>query len=443
MRLFENKVGRPTNEILRKRKLFNLVLSLTFIFLVSTVMVLFKNINLKGGLFSSKPYVLYSDNVLFNYVQKNQKVKIKLNFRNLNKKTYYYKISAYYGNDKLIKSYDCKKIDLSKKVSLNINMKLDNIYAKTRIYSDSSCENLISTSKTKVYKINKTIKTTTQKIGNYKTTTSSLNISFNENNMNMGSEKQLLILSGKVSSVTSSNTDVVRVIKESDTKYKVRAVGAGGSAKIYVKSSTGEVKTYNQNVNFTKLTQSRLKKGLAYSKVIGKTTIYVEKGCENSNTNKMITDFSESPNYMKRAAETVFIMKKSTLQSLDNTSYGITLTKYLNADLSCDTYYPWMMSHELAHIADGKYLYYTGQFLSYNNNWTNLYNSNLKNKKYLRSYSYSNRLEFFADSYSYYFHKNIAKTNTIKNTKWSSYSSSDSINNEVKKALNTFSNMGW
>ena len=451
MKLFKNKVGRPSNEILKRRRLFNLVISLTFMFLVSISMLFFKGINLKGMIIFGRPYVLYSDNVLFDRVKSNDLFKVYLNFRNLNKKQYYYKADVIFNGKTKINVFPCKKINLSKRDFLKITMKVDSVRVKTYIYNDSECKKLINTSKSKTYKVIKnTKKLTTKKVvvtNPYKTTkktnSNELIINYNNSNLTMGNERYLTVSSGKISEVTVSDKNVIHAIKISDNKYKIRAVGSGGTSKIYVKSNTGNTKEIVQNVSFERLNQSRLKNGIAYSKNIGKTTIYVENGCNNSYTNKMITDFIESPDYIKRAVETIFIVKKSTLQSLDNTSYGITLTKHLNTDLSCDTYYPWMMSHEIAHIADGKYLYYTGSYLSYNNDWTNLYNANNSTRRYLRPYSYSDRLEFFADSYSYYFHKNLAKTNKINNTSWNNYSYSNDIKNEVEKSLKVLSSMGW
>ena len=73
--------------------------------------------------------------------------------------------------------------------------------------------------------------------------------------------------------------------------------------------------------------------------------------------------------------------------------------------------------------------------------YISLYKEN-KNK-ILREYSFKNKSEFFADSYAYYFHKNIAKTNKLSSTFASKWKYPKELNSAIKNTISTIEKLNW
>ncbi|MGN1000587.1 MAG: hypothetical protein ACI4OG_01460, partial [Bacilli bacterium] len=232
--------------------------------------------------------------------------------------------------------------------------------------------------------------------------------------------------------VTSSSSSM-RVTKNG-SKYRIMAI-KGGTATITAKSSTGATDSMTFTVVSTPApSTSRVKKGIKSTQTINGTKIYVEEGCPTANINKYLTDIKEVPSYVNQAKE-IFFLTKSTFYNVSevkrsSSAVGQTLgaNDHRYVDVLCDKYYDVTIPHELAHTMDMVFAHMSGKSKpSARDEWTIMRNK--YNMKILRSYSFDDGLEFFADAYTYYFRKNVAKT--IKTT--SLFNISNNCDTNAKK----------
>ena len=128
---------------------------------------------------------------------------------------------------------------------------------------------------------------------------------------------------------------------------------------------------------------------------------------------------------MYKNVKELFILSDSTFSSIyknNPTAVGMSSLGrgYASVDVKGDSYTKGRfstISHEFAHALDYGYSLFNGEYLSARSDWKNMYNYYNKNRSLaMRSYSYSNKMEFFADSYAFYFLKFQAKTHTYKNS---------------------------
>lgn len=154
MKLFKNKVGRPSNEIKMKRRSFYLIVTALFIALVGTFAVAISDIktgNLKGNVVNvatKSVKVTYNDSV--GYTDGYKSYSIKYTLKNNNKsQNYYYKWVVY---DDILAShitYQSSCTILKKKTNKDVNVKLaPNLSYPSRmgnliVYSDALCKNQI------------------------------------------------------------------------------------------------------------------------------------------------------------------------------------------------------------------------------------------------------------------------------------------------------------
>ena len=513
MKLFKNKVGRPSNETKKKRKIFyGLIIGLSAL-LIIIVTSLFININKnKAFLWFSTPYVSISDDILGSKVYSGQSVNLKIKLRYSGKKTYYYNISASVGEK--TKTGNCFVFpSKTKNVSYPLTVNGNNTYISITTYKDSSCREKVNevsskkyTIKTsdgekkkiftayfykngadsigsekltcvakgnsctvkapnivrKGYKVNgwslskyllakykpgDTItlkknmyfyaKTTKNNVGRLDLSLlkrSNVTMTIYTDEWKMGTSGNVEVkssLSSDTVSLTSSNSKVMRLEKIDTNKWKMFAVREG-SATIVAKTSSGAETSKTYTVKpYSYLGTSRMKKGCKSKVVISGVTIYRENGVTDSVYNSYLTDFKELPDYMYKNVKELFILSDSTFSSIYKNSLnadGITISErgYAVVDIRGNNYTKGCFGtipHEFAHALDYGYSIVNGTGkLSSRNDWKNMYNYYNKNRSLaMRTYSYSNNSEFFADSYAFYFLKFQAKTHTFKNSWHSKY----------------------
>ncbi len=157
---------------------------------------------------------------------------------------------------------------------------------------------------------------------------------------------------------------------------------------------------------------SKAKNGIAYSKKVNGTTVYVENGCSSSIVNKYIADIQANPSYLVQAGN-IYILTKNSFNSYYGTQNAIGMTSGFAmlwaSDIRCDSYYDGVVAHELAHGMDGYYAFLKGKGrISARREFTQLYNKYYK--KILTDYAFDEGTdEFFAEAYAFYFGKYISK----------------------------------
>ena len=156
MNLFKNGVGRPSNDLKRKRKIFyiGVVLIVTFIVLFGGFFVCTKLIN--GGMFQSNSYNAETNPVKVTIkpstsavkVNKDSKVNFEILFKKNNakdKKSYYYKWTTYKGDNKKHHEDGCSSISDGMKVKKSLTI-FDKRKGTITIYSDKNCKKKIGSS---------------------------------------------------------------------------------------------------------------------------------------------------------------------------------------------------------------------------------------------------------------------------------------------------------
>lgn len=258
MNIFKNGVGRPSNEIKRKRTILVSCIIAFFILLFLLIFTLtYKNSNNnKAGLGFIYPYVSITDNNSNTYVPKNSTIDLEFKIKYYNKKDYYFKIV--YNSDGNNTEGKCTKLyPGSKKANYSLPVYYDNTYISLTLYKDSSCTDVFETYKSKIYKIedNKTTtKTTTTKYNKTKTFTAT----FHKN----GATK---IGKEKISCTTTSNSCSIKaptIIREG---YNIN--GWSTSIIFVAKYKVGDTITLTKNTNFYAKTSKKNKNNVSTSKV--------------------------------------------------------------------------------------------------------------------------------------------------------------------------------
>lgn len=527
MNLFKNKVGRPSNVIIRKRRIFYTCIIVIIIFVV----YLITNANdFKGAIgdfFTLQPKVKYTDNVSSNKHSYDTKIEITTKFLNISKKSFFYKQSIYSGKT-VLKTTECKPIEKDK-IKGALTLKLNNMYISTSIYNDSECKDRINSFETTKYQLknsNKKQKVFTatfkkngaDKIGNTKLSCKTNNKSCtviaptiekenyitegwstskykdakykvgqkitltknaifyakvkkddgneiieeenNSSSIKFSKVKEplklwdtnIITITGlkedETFTVKSSNSEIIKVSKQDNNSIKLITLNSGKS-KITIKTETGKIATKTYIVEKYKyLNQARALNGIKRIQTINEVKIYTEKKCNTSIANKYVYDFRESPSYVKNTIKSIFILTKD---SYDNISENKNKEIYSNfneekrsIDIICNEYYSSDLSHQLGHALDSYHYLYNNEYISDKPDFKKLYNSFKQKQTVLRkNESYDNAKEFFADSYSMYFHKNLAKTNKLSKTIWKNYKYDNNLEANMKKILNEVKEIKW
>lgn len=558
MNLFKNKVGRPSNEILKKRKVFKCAaFCFSFSLILFASILVYGNINNKAGLFSG-PVVTYSDNILGSKAKLNSNINVRARFISLSKKIYYYDIINVQTNSKVkVNQRYCNVIPSSKKVDFSFILKNNQTQYKINIYQNSTCINKVSEYKTRKYyidddenKINLKNKTTritektislscptsaetneefrcttnqtgvtitlgganslasgysskftttlsnrikkikyndvlfdnyksiikedsngqyiyaqvtaskkgytsvTKKVkiykdyssGNYLNNSITMTRFVSEWNIGGGGTSTVTLNpSNATFSVKSSNPKVMRVSKINSTQYTIFAV-APGSATITATSSEGGKISYTYTVKQYEFpNSSRVQNGIKKTTTQNGVKIFVENGCSNTVINKYLKDVNELPSYATKPTKAIYFLTENTFNKVNPNNKNIVGLATLGAfyvDVMCDKYHELTLAHELAHSMDYYYHHVTGKgYISAQTVYLNLFNK--YKGKTLRSYSFTNEREFFADSYSYYFHKYLAKTNSVSKGVGKGWKYNNDIKKAIENTIKTIKELKW
>ncbi len=362
-------------------------------------------------------------------------IKITIKYKHNQDKLMYYTFQNY-NNGLPGYSQPCSKIkagetkEFTLMVGPNENSNRKSI---VKLYSDSKCSNLVDTKNTKIYHYkesssnsnnnnnNSSNNNNNNSNGNSNNKASIVMSRFNTTSWSSGTYGNVSVQStpsNATVSLTSSNPYVMRVTKTSNG-WKITAVEEG-KAVITASNSAGAVDKVEYSVFVkNKPTSAMLKKGVARKETINGTVVYAENGCNASIVQKYIDDIGKVPTSVNRAKQ-VYIMT-STSYPGSSSSVGRTPgpDAYKWVEVLCTKYYPFTIPHEFAHTLDFAYkVRKQSTYLSSKKDWVSMYNKYKNNSTMLRSYSYNNTMEFFADTYAYYFMKKngtISQTNMFKN----------------------------
>ena len=459
MKLFENSVGRPTNEIKKKRKIFIIsIVCICILILFCTSLYLYDSINNKASIFS-KPIVLYTDDLLGSKAPKGTNIRVRARFSYIGTKNYYYEIKEKIKNENLlIDGKTCNIVPSDKKVYFSFILEEDKTRFETTIYNDADCTSKVSDFNSKKYYLkttNNKIKITTKKrvsTTKKKTTTKrkiniikDITMTRYNDNWDIGGEGVVTVNLKKSDSFTvnSSNTKVMRVEKINSNQYKIFAI-APGKATITAKSTSGDEIAYTYRVKEYKyLENSRLEKGINLEKNYNGIKVVVENGCNNASIGRYINDINELPSYAIKTTKAIYFSTESTFNKLTNSNAaGQAMVGKMYIDIKCDKYHELVLAHEVAHNIDYYYKLFTGNdFISNSDTYSKLFKK--YNGKVLRAYSFTNQKEFFADSYSYYFHRYVAKTNLALVGVGKSWKYNTEIKAEMENTIKTIKGLKW
>lgn len=477
MKLFENKVGRPSNEVLKKRKTFYVGITFAVIFLVLIIsLAVYGNINNNAAVFQTQK-VTYADNAAGSKIAKGKKVKVTASFLNIGGVKYYQILK----NGVTLKTTKgtCNRFRTLGGIKLDFTMQNEDVSFETIVYSDLNCTKKIKSFKSKTYKakdktnkvsldifkIDKSSIDVVQKIISAvkkPISTGSISMSRFTNSWIFGSEG---VASVKMTNkndtfeVKSSNPSVFAAIKESPSTFRLKAVGEGESTITVTSNNTGKTDSYTYSVKpYVLPSLSRF--GNKANQITLRGTynnipVYVQNTCSSKSINKInsatgkvlgkvnganefVKDINRLDKYATKAIKAVYIVDKNTFNTANTKSTNAAglahagLVTYI--DIKCETYSPATVAHEAGHAVDYRYKSLAGSMLS--DSFETLY------KKYysassrpLRMYSYTNLKEFFAESYASY----VLSQNNIK-LDWK-YPSD--LKNETIKAINKIKNISW
>lgn len=239
MNLFKNSVGRPSNEIKRKRRVIIYSLIVFFILLFFIFIISYKNKNNnKAGLGYIYPYISISDNKTDNLAFKNSNIDLEFKTKYYNKKEYYFKLT--YHSDNKNEEGKCAKLSTgNKKAKYSLPIYYDNTYISLTLYTDSNCSNEYKTYKSKTYTLaTQTTTTTTTKKQN---TTKTFTATFHKN----GATK---IGADKLSCTTKSSSCTIKAPSITRSGYNIN--GWATSIIFVAKYKVGDTITLTKDTNF-------------------------------------------------------------------------------------------------------------------------------------------------------------------------------------------------
>lgn len=145
MKLFKNKVGRPSNKIKKQRKILLIsAISLCVLLFCTMLTLIVKVDNMKAALGFVSPYVSITGDTFSNKIPKGEVANLNIKLRYYGKQNYYFKVVGHVG-----KSYEassCQKFPAgSKKITYPLKVSEDNTYVSIELYNNSSCTKLYRT----------------------------------------------------------------------------------------------------------------------------------------------------------------------------------------------------------------------------------------------------------------------------------------------------------
>lgn len=353
------------------------------------------------------PTVLYFDNVIGSEVEKGTRIEAKGFFTYVGVKDYYFKAGAYNENTKIVET-NCTKVDVSKYSTVKFNVNKSGMYAKWTIYSDSVCKSKVIDYKTREYEVK----------GSSTSTNKTFKATFDKNGAtSIGSSSLSCNTTGSSCTVKapSIKRDGYTIVGWNTSKNATTAQYKVGSTITLTKNTTFYAitkKNTTSSSSSSSSSSSKAKNGIAYSKKVNGTTVYVENGCSSAIVNKYIADIQANPSYLVQTGN-IYILTKNSFNSYYGTQTAIGMTSGFAmlwaSDIRCDSYYDGVVAHELAHGMDGYYAFLKGRGrISARREFTQLYNKYYK--KILTDYAFDGGTgEFFAEAYAFYFGKYISK----------------------------------
>lgn len=476
MKLFENKVGRPSNEMLKKRKIFYFC---CFLFAIMAIVIgvftlnHFNIINLKGsatyivgdvtmdGIISEQDADLITQYVAGSKVFTDEELKI-----------------ADFNKDGKVTSQDAKAILQSLKLNKKDAVRL----YSTSVYSTSISKKSKFIKDGTYYIWNSTVRNGRIRIAKEKKHAGNIfrifgwvqvdkiqkindgvysnMVTFDEEpkvtttkrgDKKVGLGSQWNVTVSGVSkpadfSVTSSNNNVVYVAGTASNFAALSAVNPG-RAKITIRvKSTGRVYEYNYVVSEYSPMNKVEEVGLGeYVKKIGTINgISVFSSCsETTVMENYKRDITKLEPYQKNTIKRIYFLDNIFYYNLlaygFNTSYYNSLAGtapnqgFSEIYVNCSQYGKEVLIHEVAHAIDNRVKAYK-QIARYSDTTTiaNLYTKykSWTNNVPLRSESYQNKAEFFADAYA----THLGLTN---------YRYENDIKNAMNQAINEIRAFNW
>ena len=471
MKLFENKVGRPSNETLKKRKMFYVGIAAS-VFLVILLLTLalssLSTVKLTGTT------ATFSVNEKVNLPEKTTKYLLKngkLGVGKLEAREYY--VRAVYNErgfnrvklSKTSKGVAIYWVDASdiEKISsptpnpttsdyqigdVNRDGALTEEDAKL-ILTFYSGEDIFDSQQKQLADMNKDGVITATDASEVLSKAPIL-VNFSTPTATLGkttSHKVTLRTPDDTFEVTTSKPKIVSIDRKDATSFVLRALDSGTSVITVKSKKTGITITYNYTVPEYELPSTdRFGKALNNIKSRGKVNgipVYAEKSCKTNIVNKYIWNIIKLKGYVAKTIKAVYIVSPETM-AVAHTSIagGITIPThgtggfdsygYGVIDIPCGEYKDYVLFHEAAHAVDFRYKSYYSRFASEDFEQLMINNNPGPNKEpqYLRKYSYSNYAEFFADSYAMYLGSKEWVTN-------------DEINEKIEQKMKEIKNIGW
>ena len=477
MKLFENKVGRPSNETLKKRKIFYLGVAASVLVVIIFGIFLFNQfdaVSLKGA----TSYLLGDvdmDGKLSNddadlvlkYVAGNAKLtSTQLKVADMNEDG---KITATDAN-MILKELRLNKGDAVRLNSTKVYLTSISKRAKTTksgtyyIWGSSIKKGRIRIAKEKKYagnifriygwvevdKIEKIMESDN-------ITIKSISVDFSKPATILGrtsSHKVTFSVQGDTYKVESSNPKIVKVDSTSANSFTLRAVDSG-SARITVTSNkTGDKVNYTYTVPKYELPDKNRFKNYEDDMVLKGTykgiQVYVDQTCYyNSEYKKSVQPYIDEikllEEYTAKTIKEIYIISPGAMSAVYGSMAGELyggkatptnsndLSGYGIIDLNCKQYDKYRVFHEAAHVVDFRYRSYYGKFASddFNELITKYYPVNSSvTPEALRYNSYQNATEFFADAYARYYNKADWKFPT-------------DVRNKIDNKIKEIKKIGW
>lgn len=296
MKIFKNKVGRPSNEIIKKRRIITSLVCLFVIILgVSLYFILNNNItNNRASIFNSSPVLKVTPLFSKREVAKGTVVNYSIRIKNLTTERYYYMFTVNMGNQS--QSTACTEFsNINKLKKYNLKISHNNTFIKYAIYYDSNCTKEYKSGKTRPVNI-KEITTTTGK-------TKTLTAKFKANGADSIGDKTL-------SCTTKTGTCTVKAPTIARKGYKI--LGWSEGLLLSSKYKVGDEIT--------------LKK---------RTTTFYAKTRSTFGSYKVKTDYSYSNNNSKVAYDTLVDITAKFINETED-KYYFKWTTYSGNELNFD-----------------------------------------------------------------------------------------------------------
>ena len=470
MKLFKNKVGRPSNDVLRKRKMFYLG-GTAGVFLILLMVVLslsnLSTLSLSGAAqnFDKGEKINISSKTKV-YLTKTSKLSLA------KAKGIFYVRDIYEKSNRVKISKKSKGIALGwvdadeiEKIATEIQ---DPTSSKYEIGDVNRDKKITEADAKLVQEYVAGIKslTTEQKLladinkdGKITAADSSLILSIAKERIKISVDfsrtatilgrtsyhRVTLKTDGDTFEVDISKPNVVMISESSANSFTLRAIDSGTSVITVRSVKTGEKVTFNYTVPPYELPSTN-RFGANESKLVSKgkkngIPVYAENTCDSNIVNKYILDIYALKKYAAKPIKGIYIVSSDSIKNAHGSGdliggkaiatgdYGV---GYGVIDINCKQYDEYKIYHEAAHVIDFRYKSYYNKYVSEDFEQLRAqYNPGYNGTpQYLRAQSYNHYTEFFADAYVMYLGKTNWKTNS-------------QINNKVEEKINEIKKIGW